>query len=171
LSPEEQIFPDSSAVALSTAAREAVQAALVAAKHQATFAMMEPVMFVTISVSESDLGAVVHDLSSARGGQIVSLDDESPYSASSHDDTLVVDSKLIYAPPDPYGSEASARSSQTSTRLRQITARVPLREMVGYLRYLRALTGGRGTFVMAVDRFEKVSGTRLQSILKEISGI
>jgi elongation factor G len=171
LSPEEQIFPDSSAVALSTAAREAVQAALVAAKHQATFAMMEPVMFVTISVSESDLGAVVHDLSSARGGQIVSLDDESPYSASSQDDTFVVDSKLIYAPPDPYGSEASARSSQTSTRLRQITARVPLREMVGYLRYLRALTGGRGTFVMAVDRFEKVSGTRLQSILKEISGI
>ena len=34
-------------------------------------------------------------------------------------------------------------------------ARVPLKEMVGYLNQLRALTGGRGTFVMSVDGFEK----------------
>ena len=32
--------------------------------------------------------------------------------------------------------------------------------MVGYLKYLRSLTGGRGTFVMSFDRFEKMSVQR-----------
>jgi elongation factor G len=172
LSPEDQIFADTSAVALSVATREAVQGALHTTKQEATFAMMEPVMLVTISVSESDLGAVVHDLSSARGGQIISLDDDDNSSTNSSDqnDGLVINTSLIYTPPDPYSSEVGDELARTSTRQRQITARVPLREMVGYLRHLRSLTGGRGTFVMQVDRFEKVGGQRLQVILKEVRG-
>lgn len=132
-------------------------------------------MHVNISVGETDMGGVVHDLSSARGGQIISLDDETSTIpsdtgfAGAIEKPLSIDPKLIYSPLDPYSSEMSGDlSSRSSTQLRQITARVPLREMVGYLRHLRSLTGGRGTFVMQVDRFEKVTGQRLGSILREI---
>ncbi|KIW02416.1 translation elongation factor G [Verruconis gallopava] len=180
LHPDEHIFPDTSAVALSVAAREATQAALEASHKDAALALMEPVMLVTISVGESDLGAVVHDLSAARGGHILSLDDDNsvasdPGSAAialEEDNMPSVDPNLVYAPPDPYTSEVGNGTvmSTSATRLRQITARVPLREMVGYLRQLRSLTAGRGTFVMQVDRFEKVSGQRLQAILKEVRG-
>jgi elongation factor G len=44
-------------------------------------------------------------------------------------------------------------------------ARVPLKEMVGYLNQLRALTGGRGTFVMSVDGFEKMGTQRQKEVL------
>jgi elongation factor G len=133
-------------------------------------------MNVTISVGEGDLGGVVHDLSSARGGQILSLDgnQDSPSSVSAEfwgDEQVKVDPKKIYAPPDPFSTgDAGVSSIGGQHRDRQVIARVPLREMVGYLRHLRSLTGGRGTFVMQVDRFEKVSGQRLNGILKEIRG-
>jgi elongation factor G len=52
-----------------------------------------------------------------------------------------------------------------------ITARVPLREMVGYLTKLRALTGGRGTFVMQVEGFERVVGSRLRAVLGEMGRV
>jgi elongation factor G len=32
--------------------------------------------------------------------------------------------------------------------------------MVGYLKHLRSMTGGRGTFVMSVDKFERLYGQR-----------
>ena len=176
LDPESQIFPDTSATAVTVAAREATQLALKKAKEAKNFAMMEPVMMVHISVSETDLGGVVHDLSSARGGVIVSLDedDASPLTTSStstETEAPTIKPELIYTPPDPYSSELHSDTAENATsRMRQITARVPLREMVGYLRHLRALTGGRGTFVMQVDRFEKVVGGRLAEVLREIRG-
>jgi elongation factor G len=37
--------------------------------------------------------------------------------------------------------------------------------MVGYLKHLRSISGGRGTFVMSVDRFEKMSGQREKALL------
>jgi elongation factor G len=172
LDPETQVFPDTTAAALTVAAREAVQGALKASKVNAEFAIKEPVMHVNISVGEADLGGVVHDLSSARGGSILSLDDDvtSTSSSDAADDVLTIKPEAIYAPPDPYSSEFAGGLEASATRLRQITARVPLREMVGYLKHLRALTGGRGTFVMQVDRFEKVVGVRLREILKDLRG-
>ncbi|KAK7516760.1 ribosome-releasing factor 2 [Phyllosticta citriasiana] len=205
LDPATQLSNDTTPAALSGAARLAVAAALKNAAAASPTALMEPVMHVTIAVNESDLGAVVHDISAARGGHVLSLDaaadasdtssstSSSPSSPSADDgvpnaaealaaddiealDLPLIDPARIYAPPDPFGASASARSAANEAaraggdRQRQITARVPLREMVGYLKHLRSLTGGRGTFVMSVDRFERVAAQKVKGILADISG-
>ncbi|TKA55487.1 hypothetical protein B0A49_11456 [Cryomyces minteri] len=159
LDPATDIFPTTTTAALSSAARLAVQAALKAASTEGDTVLMEPVMHVTISTDENSLGSVVHDISSARGGQVVSLggddDSDSRSSPPLGNRALAIDPKRIYAPPDPFaGSAGEADVAADVNGQRQVTARVPLKEMVGYLKHLRALTGGRGTFVMSVDRFE-----------------
>ena len=95
-----------------------------------------------------------------------------------------IDISRVYAPPDPFGpiiastsfSPSSSPSTSKPTAIspstlednpRQIVARVPLKEMVGYLKHLRSLTGGRGTFVMSFDRFERMSLQRQRLVLAE----
>jgi elongation factor G len=139
--------------------------------------MMEPVMRVTVFVNEGSLGSVVQDLSSSRGGQVLSLsgsdDSGSASSVGDGEEVLRVDPSLIYTPPDPFAGSCSNSSSGSSDAgsvngQRQIVARVPLKEMVGYLNHLRALTGGRGTFVMSVDGFEKMGSQRVKEVLEGI---
>lgn len=155
---------DSSPAAISSAARLAVQEALA----QADIGLMEPVMNVIISCDESSLGGIVHDLSSARGGQVLSLDDEEPSDSNSNSQSvgqdwgITVDPKRIYAPKDPFG-DGIQRGNGPGVQ-RTVTARVPLKEMVGYLKHLRSITGGRGSFVMAVDRFERLTGVREKAV-------
>lgn len=158
--------------ALSAAARLATQSAL--KQVSSSSSLMEPVMNVTISVQESSLGVVVHDISSARGGHIVSLDDDSSNIASStKTDFPPIDVSRIYAPRDPFESSSSSSSSLATSpnQSRTITAKVPLKEMVGYLKHLRSLTSGRGTFVMSVDRFEKMGSQREKAALIEMRGM
>ena len=167
--------------ALSSAARLATQAALKNAAAQGGTALMEPVMNVIISVDEASLGPVVHDISSSRGGHIISLDDADVIDASTHgektrEDLPLIDIRKVYAPPDPFAGSSVAGAEDlgmagSSNRQRSITAKVPLKEMVGYLKHLRSLTGGRGTFVMSVDRFERMGGQREKALLKELSGV
>ncbi|PGG99583.1 translation elongation factor G [Blastomyces parvus] len=155
--------------ALSAAARLATQSAL--KEVASTAVLMEPVMHVTISVPEANMGVIVHDISSARGGHILSLDDDaeaSSSSASSNDDLPPIDVSKIYVPPDQYGSTSAAASNNSLNPMRTITAKVPLKEMVGYLKHLRSLTGGRGTFVMSVDRFEKMGSQRERVVLPDL---
>ena len=152
---------DTSAAALSSAARLAVQAALREAFEDNSVGLMEPVMNVVISCDEASLGAIVHDLSSARGGHVLSLDNDSSEEPTSHHPAI--DTSRIYAPPDPFASSSGADRTGPGQQ-RQVTARVPLKEMVGYLKHLRSLTGGRGTFIMSVDRFERLSGPREKSL-------
>ncbi|GAM87182.1 hypothetical protein ANO11243_052030 [Dothideomycetidae sp. 11243] len=164
------IFPTTTPAALSSAARLATTRALKdAAQLSSGAVLMEPVMHVTISVDAPSLGAVVHDISSARGGQIISLDgDEDPATAN---DTMRIDPKRIYAPPDPFGgSDGGDGDGSGMAGMRQITARVPLKEMVGYLKHLRSLTAGRGTFVMRVDRFERMNAQRMKVALGKMAG-
>ncbi|KKY23345.1 putative translation elongation factor [Diplodia seriata] len=176
--PAAHILPETTPAALSGATRSAVAAALRSAAASATAtggnALMEPVMRVAIAVPDRDLGAVVHDISSARGGQVLSLDEDDEASSSSHDEDMpLIDPRQIYAPPDPFGSSTGGGGGVVGgshERQRQITARVPLKEMVGYLKHLRSLTKGRGTFVMSVDRFERVSGPRLKAVLTALGG-
>jgi elongation factor G len=188
--PVEHVFgADTTASALSAAARLATQAALrelitASPSSNAGTALMEPVMNVIISVDEASLGAVVHDISSARGGHIVSLDEEIPITSTTNvsqdqqqeeeEEASPIDVSKIYAPPDPYESRSVDVSSATlsaTNQPRTITAKVPLKEMVGYLKHLRSLTGGRGTFVMHVDRFERMAPPRQKAVLTELHSL
>jgi elongation factor G len=155
---------ESTAAAISSAARLAVQAALKEAFQADAIGLMEPVMNVVISCDESSLGAIVHDISSARGGHILSLEDNGEVDETSGEQELSpIDISRVYAPPDPFAPGNSLDSSGPGQQ-RKITARVPLKEMVGYLKHLRSLTGGRGTFIMSVDRFERLSGPREKAV-------
>jgi elongation factor G len=151
---------DTTPTALSSASRIAVQAALKEAFDNSNVGLMEPVMNVVISCDEATLGTIVHDLSSARGGHILSLENDGDDEGS---DLQTIDIKRVYAPPDPFASTLGADTSGPGQQ-RQVTARVPLKEMVGYLKHLRSLTGGRGTFVMSVDKFETLSGPREKAV-------
>lgn len=177
LDPREHIFGnDSTPAALSSAARLATKAALKATALEHGSALMELVMNVTVTVDSASLGAVVNDLSSSRGGHIMSLDEgdvtSGPIVNEFQEELPRIDASKVYAPPDPFGSsQAQAQGiAPDSTRHRNITARVPLKEMLGYLKHLRSLTGGRGTFVMSADKFERVVGQRQKALLKELRG-
>lgn len=176
-SPEEHIFPNTTPASLSSAARLAVQKALRTSASLSATTMMEPVMTVAIAVDEKSLGSVVHDISSARGGNVMSLDAseaETLTPGTLNSEGPSVDVQRVYTPPDPFhGSSSGADMSVESaigTGMRTVTARVPLKEMVGYLKHLRSLTGGRGTFTMAVDRFEKMGSQRMKEVIKEMRG-
>ncbi|KAF3482489.1 elongation factor G [Arthroderma uncinatum] len=170
---EEHLFGNETTTsAISAAARLATQAAL--KEVSASSALMEPVMNVTISVQESSLGSVVHDISSSRGGHVVSLDDDASSPSTTSEESDAIDVSKIYAPRDPFGPASSSEGASllaTANQSRTITAKVPLKEMVGYLKHLRSITGGRGTFVMSVDRFEKMSSQREKAVLAELRGI
>ncbi|KAH5762850.1 hypothetical protein HBI16_174720 [Parastagonospora nodorum] len=165
LDAQTHLFSETSLTAISMATRAAVNQNLRTACAAAPAALLEPVMMVTVYVNESSLGAVVQDLSSSRGGQVLSLDSADSASTSGADDKLIIDPNLIYTPPDPFASGTGDMGSSLADSQRQIVARVPLKEMVGYLNHLRALTGGRGTFVMGVDGFEKMGSQRQKEVL------
>jgi len=177
LDPTKHLYgAESTSAALSSAARLATKAALKATALEHGSALMELVMNVTVSVDEASLGAVVNDISSSRGGHIMSLDEAAQASGpavnSTSNDLPRVDLSKVYSPPDPFGSSQVQEQGIATDRSRQrnITARVPLKEMVGYLKHLRSLTGGRGTFVMSADRFERVVGQREKVLLRELRG-
>ena len=175
MEPAEHTFGiETTPSSLSSAARIATIAALQDASAKETSVLMEPIMNAIISVSESSLGNVINDVSSSRGGHVLSLDDEGDEERPTSqrgvkEDQPTIDVDKIYAPPDPYESSlGTGRATAFSNRLKNITAKVPLKEMVGYLKHLRSITGGRGTFVMSVDRFERMNPQRERSILSEL---
>jgi elongation factor G len=177
LDPEEQLFMDSTPGAIALATRQAVEGAIQSSHTAVATTLLEPVMLATITLKEEDLGGVVHDLTSARGAQVISLDDDDATAKSinggldGHAGQFTWDLKKVYTPPDPFSATSSPDTVQAvDQRMRQITARVPLNEMIGYLKHLRSLTGGRGTFVMQFDRFEPVRGPRLKRAVTELRG-
>ncbi|KAF1938091.1 P-loop containing nucleoside triphosphate hydrolase protein [Clathrospora elynae] len=165
LDAQAHLFPETTPTAISMAARAAVGSSLRSACDAAPAVLMEPVMMVTIFVNENSLGAVVQDISSSRGGQVLSLDGSDSPTSASDDDVPRIDPNLIYTPPDPFASGTGDMGNGLADSQRQIVARVPLKEMVGYLNHLRALTSGRGTFVMTVDGFEKMGSQRQKEVL------
>jgi elongation factor G len=147
-----------------SAARLASQEVLKIATTVQESVLMEPFMKVLVTVDEQDVGRVVSDMTSARGGMILSMDSGLGTSGMAID----TPESQIYAPPDLTFQHNSKVVGKT---LATIVARVPLKEMVGYSRTLRSLTQGRGTFVMSLEGFERMTGERASSIRKELTGI
>jgi elongation factor G len=117
-------------------------------------ALLEPIMAVSVSADDAVIGQVMNDLSGSRGGHVLALD--------GHTSEVGDEKMAFYSPPD-----ATMRSGHESTSVSQqrtIHARVPLKEMIGYSRALRSLTGGRGSFVMAIDNFEAMGKDRVKAI-------
>ncbi|KIW76301.1 hypothetical protein Z517_11047 [Fonsecaea pedrosoi CBS 271.37] len=173
LRPDEHIFGmETTYGSLTAAARLATIAAFKDATKSSPCSLMEPVMNVDISVDEASLGNVIQDISSGRGGHIVSLGDHEEEHAQTGLDSKRIDVRKIYAPKDPFesGSSLAGEEHQRVNFQRTVKAKVPLKEMVGYLKHLRSMTGGRGTFVMSVDRFEKITGPRERALIAELQG-
>lgn len=177
--PSRHLTPGSDTSTLTTAARLATAAALRNACSSQSAVLMEPVMLATIAVNENAIGDVVHDLNSARGAHVLTLDaaaeddeEEAVKEQSELEERRLTPAQIdrVYAPPDPFGGFGSrSATDEVSMQMRQIKARVPLDEMVGYLKHLRSLTGGRGSFVMSVDKFEKMTTQRMRAALAEMS--
>jgi elongation factor G len=146
-----------------SAARLATQEAFKIAFSDQTPVLMEPFMKVLVMVDGKDVGRVVSDLTSARGGMIVSMD-----SLYSSDEKRFPEINSIYAPPD---STYRKKTVELDNTLKTVIAKVPLKEMVGYSKTIRSLTQGRGTFVMSLEGFEKMTGERASGIRKELSGL
>jgi elongation factor G len=119
-------------------------------------------MKATVTVDQKDVGRVVSDLTSARGGIVTSME-SSPSSVLER-----LPKTGFYAPPDAtYHSDSEQLGYASAT----LVARVPLKEMVGYSKTLRGLTQGRGTFVMSLEGFERMTAERASVLRKELMGV
>lgn len=143
------------------AASKAVGTALKEAHLKGNVGVLEPVMKVHIICPEACAGTVQHDITAARGGHILHINDLE--SDVSNDGGM--DASQIYAPPDPYESLPSLRGSRKGgARMLEIVAQVPLKEMLEYDSHLRSLTGGRHSMLMSLDTFQRVHGSREKAL-------
>lgn len=145
-----------------------VRSALRAAHARGHVAVLEPVMDVHIAAPDDSAGAIQRDITGSRGGVILEVREAGSHStdstsaaAAASGDADTIDIAQVYAPPDPYATEQSLRDPKRGmTRLLEIVARVPLKEMLAYDSRLRSMTGGRHSFTMELGSFERVVGTR-----------
>lgn len=153
---------ESTLAAFASAARLATTAVLREAAAGESV-LMEPVMDVVVTCDQKHIGQVVADISGARGGHVLEL---GGLDIEAGEDSEI-DLSKVYAP----GMKMSAVGTRDEgSRKRTVRARVPLKEMVGYLKHLRSFTAGRGTFVMALEGWEKMNGNRAKDVLQEVRG-
>jgi elongation factor G len=166
LNPAIDLFlTDSTPAAISSAARLAVSSVLQAAEAETPGQIVEPVMSVSVSCDEKDLGKVVGDISSSRGGHVLSLGDEVEVEGGE------IEMKRVFVPTiGAEGRRSGGGREAGEGRKRIVNARVPLGEMVGYLKHLRAMTKGSGTFVMSLEGWERMQGPRAKEIEKGLRG-
>ncbi|KAI1430642.1 P-loop containing nucleoside triphosphate hydrolase protein [Xylaria sp. CBS 124048] len=152
---------------LSGAAKKAVRDAIVSVKQQNGMIILEPVMRATIVCPEAAGSAIQHDLHAARGGQVLEIRDLQSDNAgpnNPHEAEINIDD--IYAPPDSYDFQKSLRETrQGRLRMLQITAQVPLGEVLEYDGVLRSKTSGHHSLTMVLDTFQRVTGPREKALL------
>ncbi|KAI1133581.1 P-loop containing nucleoside triphosphate hydrolase protein [Nemania abortiva] len=165
-------FGTASGAHLSSAARKAVRDALSAAQQQNGVVLLEPVMRATIVCPEAAAGVIQHDLHSARGGHVLEVRDlqdgsgPNANAANSSSNGAEINIDDIYAPPDSYEFQKSLRETRKGRlRMLQITAQVPLAEVLEYDGVLRSKTSGHHSLTMALDTFERVTGPREKALL------
>ncbi|CEP63630.1 mitochondrial elongation factor MEF2 LALA0_S08e07030g [Lachancea lanzarotensis] len=133
--------------------------------NDCAFAILEPIMNVSVSVKQEDIGDVLQDLTGARKANVLAIDDE--HTLNNGEDTDIVFQKLAeeqYLPVDTTLGQANISKGATVNKI--IRGLVPLKEMVMYTNKLRSLTQGRGTYHMAYHGMEKVTNDRISSILE-----
>lgn len=140
----------------SSVARTAVQSALRDTLDKNQIGILEPIMLVHITCPEPVAGTVQHDVTAGAGGQVLEINDRSAESTGDEH----IDVSKIYTPPDPYDSVTSLRSKKSTTRMVEIVAKVPYKEMLDYDNHLRSKTAGRHSMTMSFDSFAKVVGHR-----------
>jgi elongation factor G len=145
----------------SGAANRAVRDALKEAHEMHKVGILEPVMKVNITCPETTAGVVQHDITSGAGGHVLEVTD---LSGGTNTYDGMVDVSKIYCPPDPYESVTSLRASKATTRMVEIVAKVPFKEMLDYDSHLRSKTGGRHSMTMAFDSFDRVVGARERTL-------
>ena len=145
----------------SGAARTGVQAALRDALEKHLIGILEPIMLVHITCPETVAGAVQHDITAGAGGSVLQVNDCTAESAASDD---MIDVSKIYAPPDPYDAVTSLRGKKINTRVVEIVAKVPYKEMLDYDGHLRSKTAGRHSMTMSFESFAKVVGHREKTL-------
>ncbi|KAI0106304.1 P-loop containing nucleoside triphosphate hydrolase protein [Nemania sp. FL0031] len=169
-------FGAASGAHLSSAARKAVKEALGAAQQENSITLLEPVMRATIVCPEAAAGVIQHDLHAARGGHVLEvrdLQDGAGAGGNANGTGNVSDGNGreiniddIYAPPDSYDFQKSLRETRKGKlRMLQITAQVPLAEVLEYDGVLRSKTSGHHTLTMALDTFERVTGPREKALI------
>jgi len=143
------------------AALQAVRAALNDAHAKEAVVLLEPFMAVTIHTPEDAAGAIQHDISSGRGGHVLEVREANTTAAGES----TIDLAHVYVPPDPYETRQSLRDPKRGvTRMLEIVAKVPLKEMLDYDALLRSKTGGRHSFTMELDEFARVVGPREKNL-------
>ncbi|RYC64567.1 hypothetical protein CHU98_g1630 [Xylaria longipes] len=170
---ETDYYGTASGAHLSSAARKAVKDALATTQQQNGITILEPVMRVTIVCPEAAASAIQHDLHSARGGHVLEVRDlQDGSSGGGANNTAGAGSGAeiniddIYAPPDSYEFQKSLRETRKGRlRMLQITAQVPLAEVLDYDGVLRSKTSGHHSLTVALDTFERVTGPREKALL------
>ena len=143
------------------ASRQAIQTVK---ETESDFAIFEPVMITKVYVNSNDLGEVSHDLTQRCQAVILAVEDESVQDTEIADWTAEVVEKT-YVPPDYTISQTKGRNEDFANK-KIIIAETPLKEMIGYLSKLRALTQGRATFDMSFIGMRRVTGSRADSITR-----
>ena len=123
--------------------------------------LLEPFTNFTINCPEESSNVVQHDLTSARGGQVLEVrkPEEDMYSEGG------IDVSSLYIPPDPYDSIQSMRDPKKNTvRMLEIIGKAPLKEMMKYDSQLRSMTGGRHDLQLSPGNFELIVGPREKAL-------
>jgi elongation factor G len=132
-------------------------------------AILEPFVFLKISVTESSLGRIVKDLTE-HGGEVLELGDGSSGIEGS-DDLLGYPDDGIYSPPEwlsPSGSPDSLSRFSNSHVKRSVQGVAPLSQFLDYSTRIRSLSEGHGLFELSGAGFREVSEERKLEILREI---
>ena len=142
------------------AASQAVRGALKEANSNGAIGVLEPFMDVYITCPENTAESIQHDLTSARGGHVLEVRQLSDGITSEG----AIDISKLYIPQDPYEMDASLRDAKrTPSRMVEIVAKAPLKEMLKYDEHLRGRTAGRHSIHMESDKYERVVGQREKS--------
>ncbi|KAG7662357.1 MEF2 [[Candida] subhashii] len=161
--PVESSQPSVNVGTLMSAARQAVSQIVYG--HSQEFSVLEPIMETKVYVDSNDLGEVSHDLTQRCSAIIHTIEDQSTDHLE-HTSWTSEEAEKVYVPPDYTLQNTKGVTSDVSNK-KVIIAETPLREMIGYLSKLRAMTKGKGTFDMAFVGMRRAVGPRVEAIEKE----